>query len=67
MAQNGTEELLTVEEVATRLRYKPATIQGWLRRGQLRGTKVGKEWRIAAQDLEAWLPHIRDHGGEDGA
>lgn len=63
MAQNV--ELLTVDEVAARLRYKPATIQGWLRRGQLRGTKVGKEWRIAARDLEAWLPHTRTYEGDD--
>lgn len=64
MAQNTTEQLLTVEEVADQLRYKPATIQGWLRRGQLRGTKVGKEWRVAASDLRAWLDRRESKTGE---
>lgn len=55
MANVDTDILLTVEEVAQRLKYKPATIQGWLRHGRLRGTKIGKEWRISVVELEKCL------------
>lgn len=55
-----SEGLLTVEEVAERLRFKPATIQGWLRRGQLQGVKIGKVWRVPEDALQAWvLQHRR--------
>jgi excisionase family DNA binding protein len=27
----------------------------WLRKGNLRGFKIGKEWRISPRDLEAFL------------
>lgn len=57
---DATTEFLTVDEVAQRLRYKPATIQGWLRTGRLHGTKVGREWRIAAREVEALFRHSPD-------
>ena len=31
------------------------TVRQWLRKGLLRGYKIGKEWRIAAKDLDAFL------------
>ncbi len=40
------EQLFSVEELAAYLKFKPATIRAMLRRGELRGFKVGKEWRI---------------------
>jgi len=52
---NDHVEFLTVEQVATRLQYKPATIQGWLREGRLPGKKVGREWRVASNDLAKLL------------
>jgi len=61
MAQIESDVLLTVEEVAQRLRYRPATIQGWLRQGKLRGRKVGKEWRVSQADLEMWLAQGAEH------
>lgn len=46
-------ELMTVEEVASRLRMNPQTVRRWIRRGLLPARKVGaKEWRIASADLE---------------
>jgi hypothetical protein len=27
----------------------------WLRKGHLRGFKIGKEWRVSAVDLESFL------------
>lgn len=62
MAQIESDVLLTVEEVAQRLRYRPATIQSWLRQGKLRGKKIGKEWRIALADLQQWLEQATEPG-----
>jgi excisionase family DNA binding protein len=51
----GTE-LLTVSEVAARLKLNPQTVRRWIRRGTLPATKIGrKEWRIRADDLEQRL------------
>ncbi|MDQ3707609.1 MAG: helix-turn-helix domain-containing protein [Chloroflexota bacterium] len=49
-------DILTVEEVAQRLRLNPFTIRRLLREGALRGSKVGKrQWRVQLRDLEAYL------------
>ncbi len=49
------EKLLTPTDVANRLQVNERTVTLWLRKGHLRGFKVGKEWRISAQDLTAFL------------
>lgn len=49
-------ELLTVREVARRLKRAEFTVRAWLREGKLRGTKIGnKDWRIREDDLNAYL------------
>ena len=54
-------ELLTVDEVAARLRLNPQTVRRWIRRGTLPATKIGrKEWRIKADDLEQRLGEPAD-------
>ncbi len=54
-------EWLTVEEVAAMLRLNVVTIYRWLRNNELRGIKLGKEWRIKESDLEAFLEsHYND-------
>ena len=52
------EELLTVSEVAARLRVSEYTIRNWLRAGRLKGyrpggTKAG--WRIKATNLAQFV------------
>jgi excisionase family DNA binding protein len=52
------ETLLTVAEVATRLRTHPITVRRWLNAGRLHGfrpggTKTG--WRIRASELERFI------------
>ncbi len=47
--------LLTPAEIAERLQVTERTITGWLRQGRLRGFKIGKEWRIAETDFDAFL------------
>lgn len=43
--------VVTVDEVATLLRYNPVTIGRWLETGFLPGSKLGKEWRILREDV----------------
>jgi excisionase family DNA binding protein len=49
-----TDELLTVREVAERLKVKPVTVQRWLRAGTLRGTLLSDRmgWRVPAAEVD---------------
>lgn len=47
--------LLTIHETAELLRVNDATVRTWVRSGELRALKVGREWRIGEQDLEDFL------------
>ncbi len=49
------DRLLTVPQVAERLQVNERTVSLWLRKGHLRGFKIGKEWRVSAADLENLL------------
>ena len=50
-----SEKLLTPTDVADRLQVNERTVTQWLRKGHLRGFKIGKEWRISPDDLQAFL------------
>jgi len=45
----------TTTEVATRLKVAPRTVGEWIRTGQLRAIKAGRDWRVSPNDLEAFL------------
>lgn len=45
----------TVKEVADRLQVNEATVRGWIKDGGLRAIEIGKGWRVADSDLEAFL------------
>ena len=49
------DKLLTPPQVAERLQVNERTVTQWLRRGHLRGFKIGKEWRVSTRDLENFL------------
>ena len=52
------DPLLTVPEVAARLRINPETVRRWLRRGKLRGVLMGGDrggYRIAESELVRFL------------
>jgi excisionase family DNA binding protein len=51
----NSEKLLTPTDVADRLQVNERTVTQWLRKGHLRGFKIGKEWRISPDDLQAFL------------
>ena len=48
-------KLLTPAQVAEALQLNESTITRWLRKGRLRGFKVGKDWRVSTVDLNAFL------------
>ena len=49
------KKLLTPTDVANHLQVTERTVTLWLRRGHLRGFKVGKEWRVSTRDLDNFL------------
>ncbi len=51
----NNETLLTPVDIANRLQVNERTVTQWLRKGHLRGFKVGKDWRVSVKDLEAFL------------
>ncbi len=58
----GEDRLLTVQEVATRLRMHPESVRRWLREGRLKGGRMGGRrlgYRIPESEVErvvaAWI------------
>jgi excisionase family DNA binding protein len=52
------DELLTVNEIADRLKVHPETVRRWIRTGRLRGVLAGTNqagFRVWASDLQAFL------------
>jgi excisionase family DNA binding protein len=58
------EELLTPEMVAERLHIQRSTVMKYLRQGIIKGRKVGRFWRIAEADIQAYLERASE--GEEG-
>ncbi len=61
--------LLTPAQIAEVLQLNERTVTQWLRKGRLRGFKVGKEWRISRVDPNNFLEERanvppRDHRTE---
>ena len=48
-------EYLTPETVMKRLKISRRTVLDWLRQGKLPGQKIGSQWRVDADGLEAFL------------
>ena len=56
------EELLTVDEAATRLEVHPETIRRWIRSGAMRGNLIGGDragYRVPASEVELRLRGLR--------
>jgi excisionase family DNA binding protein len=49
------QKLLTPDQVAERLQISRVTVMDFLRKGRLKGHRVGRLWRIKEEDLEAFL------------
>jgi len=50
-------KLLTPEEAAKILHVSPDTVRGWLRKGVIKGTKVGggRLWRISESTINEFV------------
>ena len=46
---------MSVKEIADLLQVCEPTIRNWIHAGELPAVDVGREWRIAPKDLEAFL------------
>ena len=53
-------ELMTVHEVAQRLRVSYGTVYALLRDGELPAVKIGSQWRVHPERLEAYLGQDED-------
>jgi excisionase family DNA binding protein len=59
-------KLLTPEDVAERLTVNAATVRSWLRKGNLKGLKIGKRvWRISEDELNYFLLREQCYEGKD--
>jgi excisionase family DNA binding protein len=47
--------MLSLPEVAKLLRVHPSTIYRLLRRRELPGFKVGRDWRFHHESIERWM------------
>ncbi|MFB7269019.1 helix-turn-helix domain-containing protein [Streptomyces sp. NPDC056244] len=52
--QGSVREFYSVEQVAGLLDLHVKTVRGYVRDGRLKATRVGKQYRIAREDLEAF-------------
>lgn len=50
-----TEQLWTAAEVAERLRVSTMTIYRLIRSGELPAVRIGRNYRVRQEDLEAYL------------
>ncbi len=49
-----TPSLLSIEQVAQILTLNARTVRSYVRKGSLKATRIGKQYRIALDDLEAF-------------
>ena len=59
------EKEYTTEEVAARLRVHRLTVIHRIEAGVLPARKEGREWRIKASDLEAYIQSTYPHKNEN--
>src|SRR5215470_17221467 len=48
-----SQELLSVFDIAKRLKLHVRTVRNYVREGRLKAVRIGKQYRIAREDLEA--------------
>ena len=54
---SATQDLYSVEQVAAQLGLHVRTVRNYVRDGRLKGVRIGKQYRIAREDLEALTGH----------
>jgi len=51
--------LLSVREAASQLGFAPKTVRKFIKTGQLRGARIGREWRVDQDDLDLFVARRR--------
>lgn len=46
---------MTIHEIAELLKVSEATVRTWIHEDELRAIRVGREFRVVAKDLEAFV------------
>jgi excisionase family DNA binding protein len=46
------DKYLTVVEISENLKIPASTVRDWLRKGSLKGVRIGRHWRIREIDLQ---------------
>ena len=46
---------LTTQEIAELLKVREQTVRNWIHAQELRAVKLGREFRVAVKDLEAFV------------
>jgi len=49
------KKLFSVKELNEILPITPLTIREYIRKGKIRGRKIGKSWFVSKEDLEVFL------------
>jgi excisionase family DNA binding protein len=57
LPSESPQELYSVDQVAERLGLHVRTVRGYVRDGRLKATRIGKQYRIGREDLEAFTGH----------
>lgn len=55
-------EVLTIKEVAERLKVSERTIRNWIESGKLNAYRFGLQYRINAEDLNTFIENSKVKG-----
>ncbi|MEO1103936.1 MAG: helix-turn-helix domain-containing protein [Pseudomonadota bacterium] len=50
-----SEPFMTTQDVADLLKVREQTVRSWIHQQELRAVKLGREFRVAVRDLEAFV------------
>ena len=56
MFDTANDKWIGIEEAASYLGVKPATIRDWIRKGrEVPAQKIGKKWKFKHSELDEWV------------
>ncbi|MGF1561778.1 MAG: helix-turn-helix domain-containing protein [Geminicoccaceae bacterium] len=50
-----SKPFMTTQEIAELLKVREPTVRAWIHHKELRAVKLGREFRVAVKDLEAFV------------
>lgn len=61
-----SKPFLTTHEIAELLKVREPTVRSWIHQQELRAVKLGRAFRIAVKDLEAFVNERATRSSSDG-